>query len=127
MVPKIIHCFWAEGPKTKLAEKCLASWRKFAPDWEIREWNLSNLSSLSNFYLAAVGLKRWAAASDYVRMWALREHGGVYFDFDVELIRGIDDLTDGEWFAEEHHPILGKEIAPGLGDPRVEPREFRRR
>ena len=54
VIPKIIHCFWTGGPKTKLAEKCLASWRKFAPDWEIREWGLSDFSDLPDFCKEAV-------------------------------------------------------------------------
>lgn len=45
MIPKVIHCFWAQGPKTKLAEKCLASWRKYAPGWEIREWDLEKINT----------------------------------------------------------------------------------
>lgn len=117
MIPKIIHCFW-EGKKTKLAEKCLASWRRFCPGWEIREWGLKDLAEVaarSPFLAEAIRLRRWGAVSDYARMWALARFGGVYFDFDVELLRGIDDLLGEEWFAEERHRCAGRQIAPGLG------------
>lgn len=118
MVPKVIHCFWAEGPKTKLAEKCLASWRKFAPDYEIREWSLSNLSDLSNlpnFFRGAVAARNWAFASDVIRFAALREFGGVYLDFDQELVRPIEDLMKGEWCAGERLVSGGVGCAPGAG------------
>ena len=115
MVPKVIHCCWFGGPKTKLAERCLASWRRFAPGWEIREWGLDDLPSGSRFLDHAIGLRRWAAASDWVRMWALKEHGGVYFDFDVELVGGIDDLCAFEWVASEWTPNGGQQLNPGGG------------
>lgn len=114
MIPKIIHCCWFGGPKTKLAENCLASWRRFAPDWKIVEWKLEDLPA-SRFLDKAVSLKKWAAVSDWVRMWAMKECGGVYFDYDVELLQGIDDLAEFEWFAEEPHPHVGTQIALGLG------------
>ena len=82
MIPKVIHCCWLSGePKPKLSEKCRESWKKFAPGWEIREWNLSNLSilsnlsNLSNFCLAAVAARKWAFAADWVRMAVLKECG----------------------------------------------------
>ena len=115
MIPKIIHCFWAEGPKTKLAEKCLASWKKFAPDWEIREWNLSNLSNLSNFYLAAVAARKWAMVSDWARMRVLKEFGGIYLDLDVELVKPIGELPDGEWVAGEWTASGEVWMNPGSG------------
>lgn len=111
MIPKIIHCCWLSGePRPKLSEKCRESWRKFAPDWEIREWNLSNLSNISNlsnfsnFCLAAVAARKWAFAADWVRMAVLKEYGGVYFDFDFELVKPIDELPDGEWVAGQWLP-----------------------
>lgn len=116
MVPRIIHCFWAKGPKTKLAEKCLASWRRFAPEWEIREWSLAALpADGSAFVRAASAAGKWAAVSDWARMWALREFGGVYFDLDVELVAPIDDLVDREWVASEWKVGGGTWLNPGGG------------
>ena len=118
MIPKIIHCFWAGGPKTKLAERCLASWRRFAPGWEIREWNLANLPETawqSAFCAEAIRRKRWAFVSDWVRFWTLYEFGGIYFDFDQELFRSVDELPEGEWCAGERRLTGTVGCAPGAG------------
>lgn len=125
MVPKIIHCFWAEGPKTKLAEKCLASWRKFAPDWEIREWNLESLGvdesrshtedEIPSFVWKAVAARKWAMVSDWARMRVLKEFGGIYLDLDVELVKPISELPDGEWVAGEWTANGGTWMNPGSG------------
>ena len=118
MIPKIIHCFWAQAPKTKLAEQCLASWRRFAPDWEIREWSLGRLPDAawqSAFCAEAIRLEKWAAVSDWVRMWALKEYGGVYLDLDVELVASIDDMAEREWIASEWKVGGGTWLNPGGG------------
>jgi len=110
MIPKIIHCCWFGGPKTKLAEKCLASWRRFAPGFEIREWNEESVrrdlcgaegGDGREFFEAAIAAKKWAMASDWLRMKALHEEGGIYLDLDSELVAPIDRLPDGEWVAGE--------------------------
>ena len=110
MIPKIVHCCWFGGPKTKLAEKCLASWRRFAPGWEIREWNEESVGGGlceaggvdgRDFFEAAIAAKKWAMASDWLRMKVLHEEGGIYLDLDSELVAPIDRLPDGEWVAGE--------------------------
>ena len=126
MVPKIIHCFWAGGPKTELAEKCLASWRRFAPAWEIRAWDLATLppvSALPPFVRNAIAARKWAMVSDWARIWVLHACGGIYFDLDVELVQPIDRLPEGEWVAGEWTPDgrvsrnPGSGIALGKGSP----------
>lgn len=114
MIPKIIHCFWLGGPKTKLAEKCIASWRKFCPDWEIREWNESNMDvSRFKFSEDAYRARKWGFVPDPLRMLKVYEEGGVYLDTDVELIAPIDDLMGEAYFAcESDEPRV---INPGLG------------
>ena len=118
MIPRTIHCFWAKGPKTNLAERCLASWRRLAPAWEIREWSLANLPDdvlTSVFCAEAIRLGKWAAVSDWVRMWALKECGGVYLDLDVELVASIDDMSEREWIASEWKVGGGTWMNPGGG------------
>ena len=118
MVPRIIHCFWAKGPKTKLAEKCLASWRRFAPEWEIREWSLESLpkeSDLPAFCVEAIRARQWTMVSDWVRMWVLERFGGLYLDLDVELVRPIGALRDGEWVSGEWTANGGAWMNPGGG------------
>jgi len=102
MIPKIIHCCWLSGElKSQLALRCRASWRKFAPDYEIREWNLSAISTpsaLSSFCAEAIRCRKWAFAADWVRFFALEREGGLYLDYDFELVAPIDDLMAGGAF-----------------------------
>lgn len=93
MIPKIIHyCWFGRNPKPKLAEKCIKSWKKFCPDFEIREWNEDNfdISAAPLYVRQAYEAKKWAFVSDYVRLKALIELGGVYMDTDVELVKPLD-------------------------------------
>lgn len=94
MIPKIIHYCWFGGnPLPESAKKCIASWRKFLPGYEIKEWNESNFDVNSIKYTReAFKLKKYAFVSDYARMWILYNYGGLYFDTDVELIKPIDDI-----------------------------------
>ena len=46
MIPKIIHYCWFGGnPLPESAKKCIASWRKFLPDYEIWQWSEEELVS----------------------------------------------------------------------------------
>lgn len=94
MIPKIIHYCWFGGnPLPESAKKCIASWRMFLPDYEIKEWNESNFDVYQCAYVAeAYHAKNWAFVSDYARMWILYKYGGLYFDTDVEVIRNMDDI-----------------------------------
>lgn len=99
-IPKIIHyCWFGGGKKSELMERCIASWRKFAKDCEIIEWNESNYDVTKNTYMRqAYEAKRWSFVSDYARLDIVYEHGGIYLDTDVELIRPIDELLEGDGF-----------------------------
>lgn len=134
MIPKIIHYCWFGGnPLPESAKKCIASWRKFLPDYEIKEWNESNFDVNSIAYTReAYKLKKYAYVSDYARLWILYNYGGLYFDTDVELIKSIDDIisrgnfmgrepqrddkdhwTDSKDFSND--PNFGLGVNPGLG------------
>jgi hypothetical protein len=93
-IPKIIHYCWFGGnPLPDLAKKCIASWRKYLPDYEIKEWNETNFDVYQIPYVAeAYKLKCYAHVSDYARFWILYHYGGVYFDTDVEVIKPLDDI-----------------------------------
>lgn len=99
-LPKIIHyCWFGGGKKSELIEKCIDSWRKYAPECEIVEWNESNYDVTKNRYMReAYEAKRWGFVSDYARLDIICENGGIYFDTDVELIRPIKDLEEGTGF-----------------------------
>lgn len=101
MIPKIIHYIWLGGkPLTPLATKCLESWKKYCPDYEIKLWNEDNFDITKNKYCKqAYDAKKWAFASDYVRVSVLKEYGGIYFDTDLELIKPIDNLLQNTAFS----------------------------
>lgn len=94
MIPKTIHyCWFGRGEKPKLAQKCIASWKKFCPDYEIVEWNEDNFDVNRNGYTRmCYEQKKYAFLTDYVRLVVIAEHGGIYFDTDVELLRPLDQL-----------------------------------
>ena len=105
MIPNTIHCCWlGSGPKTALAEKCRGSWRRFAPGWEIREWTAADLAALDPppFVDEAMRRGKWAFAADWLRFAALAAEGGVYLDYDVELVRPL--VVEGEFVAGQWLP-----------------------
>ena len=117
MIPKIIHyCWFGRKPLTPLAQKCIASWRQFFPEYEIREWNEDNFDVARIPYTAqAYQTGKYAFVSDYARFWVLYKYGGLYFDTDVEVIRPMDDVVKrGPFMGLE---LLGEKmaVAPGLG------------
>lgn len=96
MIPKIIHYCWFGGnPLPKSAIKCINSWKKFFPDYEIREWNESNFDvNMIPYTKEAYAAKKYAFVSDFARFWVLHEYGGIYFDTDVEVIRPMNDIIE---------------------------------
>lgn len=94
MIPRIIHYCWFGGnPLPKSAQRCIASWRKFMPDCEIREWNEQNFDVNAHPYTrAAYAAGKYAFVSDFARYKILEEWGGIYFDTDVESVAPISDL-----------------------------------
>lgn len=132
MIPKKIHYCWFGGnPLPEDAKKCIASWRKFMPDYEIIEWNESNFDVNAIPYTAqAYEAKKYAFVSDYARFKILYDHGGIYFDTDVEVIKPFDDIVaEGPFMGFETdtslrgggrlkgcvNPGLGLGANPGLG------------
>ena len=132
MIPKIIHyCWFGRNPLPELAQKCIASWKKYLPDYEIKEWNEDNFDvNIIPYTAEAYAMKKYAFVSDYARFWILHKYGGIYFDTDVEVIRPIDDIiargnfmgleTDpnpakGDASNASVNPGLGLGVAPGLG------------
>lgn len=94
MIPKIIHYCWFGGkPMPELALKCIASWKKYLPDYELRLWNEETFNINSVPYVKeAYEARKFAFVTDYIRLWALEREGGVYMDTDVEILRPLDDL-----------------------------------
>ena len=99
-IPKIIHYCWFGGnPKPQLVLDCIESWRKYCPDYEIREWNEDNFDVNSVQYVKeAYEAKKWAFVSDYVRLHALSMYGGIYLDTDMELLKPIEKFMSDDAF-----------------------------
>ena len=118
MIPKVIHyCWFGRNPLPKDAIKCIKSWKKFCPDYEIKQWNESNFDfSDCSYAMEAYKEKKWAFVSDYARFKILYENGGVYFDTDVELVNSIEDIVSkGPFMGCEKDCICDISVAPGLG------------
>ena len=96
MIPKIIHyCWFGHNPLPELAKKCIASWKNYFPDYEIKEWNESNFDVNAIPYTEeAYKQKKYAFVSDYARFWILYHYGGLYFDTDVEVIKPMNEIIE---------------------------------
>ena len=121
MIPKIIHYCWFGGnPLPESAQRCIESWRKFLPDYEIKEWNEDNFDvNIIPYTAEAYQAKKYAFVSDYARFWILYKYGGLYFDTDVEVIKNMDDIiARGPFMGIETPAKQGvsiPKVAPGLG------------
>lgn len=130
-IPKIVHyCWFGRMPLPPLAEKCIASWRKYLPDYEIRRWDEDNFDiGVIPYTQRAYELGKYAFVSDYARFWILYRFGGLYFDTDVEIIRSIDDLLacgpymgaedDGNTWTRTYNVNTGIGMAVNKGNPFV--------
>lgn len=121
-IPKKIHFFWFGGNQLPdSVKKCMESWKKYCPDYEIIRWDESNYDYKKNCYMAeAYQSKKWSFVSDYARMDILYQYGGIYLDTDVELIKSLDEFL-------KYHAFMGFEgtyvnlgvgfgIEPGLAE-----------
>ena len=127
---KVIHYCWFGGkPLSDTAEKSLASWKRFAPGFELRQWNEDNFDfETCEWSRDAYAAKMWAFVADYARFKVLHEYGGIYMDVGSELIRDITPLLGSVPFTaieessltattglivavEPHDPIIGACVA----------------
>ncbi len=115
MIPKIIHyCWFGRNPMPPLAKKCIRSWKKYCKGYTIIEWNEDNfdLSSAPLYVRQAYAAKKWAFVTDYVRLKIVYDHGGIYLDTDVEVLRSLDNFL-------QHRAFFGFDnenyVATGLG------------
>lgn len=101
MIPKKIHyCWFGRGAMPELAKKCIASWKRYCPDYEIIEWNEDNFDITSNAYVhEAYENRKFAFVTDYVRLYVMYTQGGIYMDTDVEVVRSLDEFLIHEGFS----------------------------
>lgn len=114
MIPKIVHyCWFGKNEKPKLAKKCIASWKKYCPDYEIIEWNEDNFDIQTYPYAKyCYEHQKYAFLSDFVRLIVIYQFGGIYFDTDVELLKSPNELLEFEAFYGFEND---SNIATGLG------------
>lgn len=114
MIPKTIHYCWFGGnSKSNLIEKCIKSWKKYCPDYEIIEWNESNFDiNCCDYVKEAYEAQKWAFVSDFARLKIIYDNGGIYLDTDVELIRSLDTFLKYDSFFGFEDSM---HIATGLG------------
>ena len=93
MIPKVIHyCWFGRNEKSDLIKRCIESWQKYCPEYQIIEWNENNFDVNTCEYTREAYLARkWAFVSDYARLKIIFENGGIYLDTDVELKQGLDN------------------------------------
>ena len=113
MIPKIIHYIWlGNNPIPKKIKKCINSWKKVCPDYEIKFWNEQNLDLSKYKYVKdSIAAKKYAFASDVLRFQILKEYGGIYLDVDVKLYKTLDKFLQYDFFTGFEDE---KAIAPGL-------------
>lgn len=96
MIPKIIHYVWLSGEaKPESIQRCLDSWKRNLPGFEIREWTMKDVENIdSTFLKGAIRARKWAFATDFLRFNIIYEIGGVYLDSDVYVLRDLSPLMD---------------------------------
>lgn len=132
MIPKIIHYTWfSQDEMPAKIKSCIESWKRLLPDYELRHWDMNAIKDIdSPFLKEAIEARKWAYASDFVRLYAIEKFGGIYLDTDVLLFKSLDRFladscfigvessihlngASGECYlsshcfgAEPHHPFI---------------------
>ena len=102
MIPKVIHFCWFGGkPLPDIANKYIDTWKRHCPNYEIKQWDETNFDIASCAYTKeAYEAKKWAFISDYVRLYAMVNEGGIYMDTDVEVLKSLDVFLNHQAFSE---------------------------
>lgn len=135
MIPKIIHVCWLSGDEyPDSIKKCIDSWHKYLPDYEIWLWDTKRFDVENTPWVKqAFEARKYAFAADYIRLFALYNYGGIYLDSDVVVYKSFNDLLELPYFIGEDYvhcfepAIIGAEKGvPWLKDvlQRYENRSF---
>ena len=113
MIPKIIHYCWLSGePIPDAYQAYLLNWKKLMPDYEFLLWDQKRFDIQSHpWVLEAMTYRKYASASDYIRLHALYEYGGIYLDLDVEVLKPFDDFLNLPYFIGKEDSVFGFEAA----------------
>ncbi len=119
---KTIHyCWFGRSPLPDKAKQCIESWKRYMPDWEIKEWNENNFNvNLSKFSKDAYKSKKWAFVADYCRVKVLYDYGGLYLDTDMEILKPLDNFVRDElWLGyEDSEQCRPNAAIMGAGKPK---------
>lgn len=122
MIPKIIHyCWLSNDPYPDKIRKCLESWHRYLPDYKFILWNRDSFDIDSvTWTKQAFERKKYAFAADYIRIWALKNYGGIYLDLDVEVLKKFDDLLELPYFMGiERYELTNAVEAAVLGTEKI--------
>lgn len=125
MIPKVIHYCWFGGaPKPKSVLRCISSWKKYCPDFEIREWSEKDFDVGQNEYTQqAYSIKAWGFVPDYIRLWIVYNYGGIYLDTDVQVLKDLTPLLANKAYAgfEDNEFVnFGQGFGAEKGNPVIE-------
>ncbi len=100
MIPKIIHYCWLSGEDfPPSVQKCIQSWKSILHDYEFILWDTKRFDINSVKYVKeAFEAKKYAFASDYIRLYALYNYGGIYLDSDIEVYKSFNELLNNKAF-----------------------------
>lgn len=119
-IPRIIHyCWFGDKEKPDVVKRCINSWKRNLQGYEVREWNEKNFDINCNLYVKeAYAAKKFAFVSDYVRVYALYQFGGIYLDTDVEVFKPFNDMLHHEsfWGFEQENYIATSTIGAAKGN-----------
>ena len=101
MIPKVIHyCWFGRGKMPEMALKCIESWKKYLPEYKIKEWNEDNFDlDMYPYVREAYDNRKFAFVTDVVRLYALYNEGGIYMDTDVEVLKSLDPFLHHNAFS----------------------------
>lgn len=108
-IPRTIHyCWFGRSPISALGGRCIETWQEVMPDYALERWDESRLNWDKPYLAMAYRARRFAFVADYVRLQTLYDHGGLYFDTDIEVLKRFDELLGCELF-------MGLETPDSLG------------
>jgi mannosyltransferase OCH1-like enzyme len=118
MIPKKLHYCWLSGEKMpKIIVECMKTWREIGSEYELILWDRDKFDINSiDFVAEACSVKKWASASDYIRLYALYIEGGIYLDSDVIIQKNFSDFLNHDFFSciEYHQSVVEKNNSKAL-------------